>query len=56
VGEIADAMLDGTLCETCGEFIGEPIGHPRRCGACDPDDDFDDSHWDVPEFDEPEAP
>jgi hypothetical protein len=29
MGEIADAMLDGTLdCET-GEYLGPPCGYPR---------------------------
>jgi hypothetical protein len=32
MGEIADAMLDGTLCECCGEYIGEGgAGYPRYC-------------------------
>jgi hypothetical protein len=36
MGEIADMMLDGTLCETCGEFIDEADtgGFPRKCAAC----------------------
>uniref|UniRef100_A0A6M3K994 Uncharacterized protein n=1 Tax=viral metagenome TaxID=1070528 RepID=A0A6M3K994_9ZZZZ len=35
MGDIADMMLEGILCETCGEFLddGAP-GHPRRCPAC----------------------
>jgi hypothetical protein len=36
MGEIADMMLEGLLCEQCGVFIDEdPPGHPRNCG-CDP--------------------
>jgi hypothetical protein len=31
MGEIADMMLDGTLCEACGEYIGEGEGFPRYC-------------------------
>lgn len=33
MGEIADMMLDGTLCEGCGEYIdeGEAEGFPRYC-------------------------
>ena len=36
MGEIADMMLDGTLCEWCGEYIddGGDAGYPRLCGAC----------------------
>jgi len=44
MGEIADMMLDGTLCATCGEFIGEDAGYPRYCcAACGDkqDDDLD---------------
>jgi hypothetical protein len=34
MGEIADAMLDGTLCEGCGSYIeGEGSGFPRYCSA-----------------------
>lgn len=42
MGEIADAILDGTLCEGCGEVFDdviegrEPPGHPRRCPTCGP--------------------
>ena len=35
MGEIAEMMLDGTLCEQCGTFIGEPCEHPRLCNSCD---------------------
>ena len=32
MGEIADMMLDGTLCEGCGVYIdGEAQGFPRYC-------------------------
>ncbi len=34
MGEIADMMLDGTLCEGCGEFMGGTAGYVRRCRAC----------------------
>lgn len=32
MGDIADMILDGTLCQGCGEFIGEDF--PSYCGAC----------------------
>lgn len=33
-GEIAEMMLDGTLCEGCGEWMGgEGFGGPRYCSA-----------------------
>lgn len=32
MGEIAEMMLDGTLCEGCGEYIGDGgAGIPRYC-------------------------
>ena len=31
MGEIADMMLDGTMCECCGEYIGSDIGYPQYC-------------------------
>lgn len=32
MGEIAEMMLDGTMCEGCGEFLdGESPGYPRYC-------------------------
>lgn len=32
MGEIADMMLDGTMCEMCGVFLeGEGDGFPRYC-------------------------
>jgi hypothetical protein len=37
MGEIADMMLDGTLCEQCGEYIDEGDGFPRLCAACKAD-------------------
>jgi len=34
MGEVADMMLDGTLCEGCGVFMGDEVGYPRKCKAC----------------------
>jgi hypothetical protein len=33
MGEIAEAMLDGTLCEACGTYIGEGDGFPGYCSS-----------------------
>jgi len=37
MGDKADMMLDGTLCERCGSYIeeGEPEGFPRLCEDCE---------------------
>lgn len=34
MGDIVDMMLDGTLCQECGDFIGEGDGYPVSCSAC----------------------
>lgn len=34
MGEIADMILDGTLCQECGAFIGEAVDYPRSCNSC----------------------
>ncbi len=39
MGEIADMMMDGTICAGCGEYLdhGEGDGIPRYCGPeCEP--------------------
>ena len=42
MGEAAEDILDGTVCECCGEFFddtingNEPPGFPRRCQSCKP--------------------
>lgn len=39
MGEIAEMMLDGTLCERCGGIIdGTTPGFPRLCEDCEEDD------------------
>jgi len=36
MGDVADMMLDGTLCEGCGVFLDDlgGVGFPRLCGGC----------------------
>lgn len=35
MGEVAEMMLDGTLCEGCGVFLNEAApGYPRTCREC----------------------
>jgi hypothetical protein len=42
-GEIAEMMLDGTLCECCGVLMvdehEEPAGYPVMCASCAADND-----------------
>ncbi len=42
MGEIADMMLDGTLCACCGCELGQDTGYPIYCDGCKPD--FIDEH------------
>lgn len=34
MGDIADAMLDGDLCEGCGVYMPGGAGYPQRCSDC----------------------
>ncbi len=35
MGDVADMMLDGTLCAGCGEYLDmEPAGYPFYCRGC----------------------
>lgn len=38
MGEISEMMLNGTLCQVCGESLieegEEPVGFPQTCDAC----------------------
>lgn len=36
MGEIAEAILNGDLCEVCGEWLGIGDGYARRCSDCQP--------------------
>ena len=58
MGDIADMMLEGILCQGCGEFLGDGEGYPMFCSACGGDDErafarakaaerFEDAHEDV---------
>lgn len=34
MGEIAEGMINGDLCEGCGVWMGEGDGYPRKCEEC----------------------
>lgn len=34
MGDVADMMLDGTLCEGCGCYLGASSDSPKRCDDC----------------------
>jgi len=37
MGDVVDMMLDGTLCASCGEYLGEACDYPRYCHGCQKD-------------------
>jgi len=39
MGDVADMMLDGTLCQGCGEYLGDGEGCPMFCESCSKDDE-----------------
>lgn len=42
MGEYAEMMLDGTCCQSCGEFLNdghEGDGYPQFCASCQPEYD-----------------
>lgn len=42
MGDSAEMILEGIMCEGCGEFLdGDGPGFPRRCHACGGSDDTD---------------
>ena len=34
MGEIAESIVDGELCQSCGVYIGMACGYPRTCNHC----------------------
>jgi hypothetical protein len=34
VGDVADAMLDGDLCQVCGVYMAGGAGYPQTCADC----------------------
>lgn len=41
MGDVADMVLEGTLCEVCGVYIedDEAPGYPRSCVECSNEDE-----------------
>lgn len=49
MGEIAEMMIDGILCEQCGEYIGGAVGYPRTCSGCDGSYNNEPAEWKINE-------
>ena len=41
MGEIADMILEGQMCQECGEFLGEGDGYPTYCSSCMPEEEIE---------------
>lgn len=39
MGEIADMMINGSMCQYCGECFDDEPGYPRSCPSCSSDED-----------------
>jgi len=37
MGEMADMMLDGTMCSVCGVYLGSDNDFPTMCPDCERD-------------------
>ncbi len=46
MGEYAEMMLDGTMCMSCGEYLGSDNGFPTPCPNCA--DDFSEYYEPIP--------
>jgi len=48
VGDYTDMILDGTLCQVCGCYLGDGDGFPVTCTSCggDWEDDNDEQEGD----------
>lgn len=43
MGEISEMMLDGTLCQVCGDYIGQnDFDFPATCSSCEGHEDDED--------------
>ena len=40
MGEIAEMMIEGSICQYCGEFLGAGDGFATSCSSCDERDDM----------------
>jgi hypothetical protein len=47
MGGVAEMILDGILCQTCGVFIGGETGYARSCSSCDPSEQEDSDDEDL---------
>lgn len=41
MGDIADMMLDGQMCQWCGDILGDGDGYPVVCRGCQKENNVD---------------
>lgn len=41
MGEIAEMMINGEMCQECGQFLAEEHGYPISCVECDGEAELD---------------
>lgn len=40
MGEVAEMVVEGVLCEVCGAVVdGEATGYPRQCDICEDEEE-----------------
>ena len=42
MGEIADDMINGDMCQVCGVWLGDGDGYPRSCSGCKDEPGYED--------------
>lgn len=45
MGDWSDLMLDGVVCQGCGVYLGDPVGHPQFCAGCEGATDVASDDW-----------
>lgn len=45
MGQHADDIINGDVCQHCSEWLGGGEGYPRTCGACKPPIDTKGNEW-----------
>jgi hypothetical protein len=45
MGDWADLMLDGVVCQSCGVYLGDAVGYPRSCANCESVSHGDSKEW-----------
>jgi hypothetical protein len=55
MSEFNDLMLDGVICQCCGQLLGDAAGYPRSCAGCEKLDSRKYTELNGPESHAPES-